>query len=258
MRRLNLERFLAELQALAAADERPVETHAYGPGEHHVADLRLPDGEGPHPVAVVIHGGFWRAPYTRDTTAALAVDLARRGFASWNVEYRRVGCGGGVPETLDDLVAALAHLDTLDAPLDLDRTTAIGHSAGGHLALWSAGTGAVSAAVSLCGVAELAEAARAGIGQAAASEFVGGMPEERPEAYALADPLARLPTGVRQVLVHGVEDDQVPIEQSRRYAAAARAAGDPVELIELEGVGHFEPIDPRSEAWARAAAALAG
>ena len=193
MRRLNLERFLGELDALAAADERPVETHAYGPGEHHVADLRLPDGEGPHPVAVVIHGGFWRAPYTRDTTAALAVELARRGFASWNVEYRRVGCGGGVPETLDDLVAALAHLETLDAPLDLDRTTAIGHSAGGHLALWSAGTGAVSAAVSLCGVAALAEAARAGIGQGAATELVGGSPKsaQRPMRSQIRSPACR-------------------------------------------------------------------
>jgi dipeptidyl aminopeptidase/acylaminoacyl peptidase len=140
-------------------------------------------------------------------------------------------------------------LPTLDPRLDAARVTAIGHSAGGHLALWLAGTGRIAAAVSLAGVCDLAAAATDGLGGGAAVELAGGTAQERPEAYALADPLGRLPTGVPQLLVHGDADDRVPVEQSRRYARAAAAAGDRCELLELPGTGHFEPIDPRSAAW---------
>lgn len=249
--------FLAELHDWTAAAAWPVRTLAYGPHPEQQADLRLPEGPGPHPVAVVLHGGFWRAAYTRANTAAIATDLARRGWATWNVEYRRVGAGGGVPETLEDVVAAVAHLETHDE-LDRDRMIALGHSAGGQLALWTAGTGAVAAAVSLGGVCDLAAASRLGVGDGAATDFAGGGPDARPEAYDLADPMRRLPTGVRQVLVHGTDDDRVPIELSRRYAEAARRAGDRCELVEVAGVGHFEPIDPRTHAWSRVLAALAG
>lgn len=252
----DLHRFLGELREWAVAAAWPVETIRYGALPEQEADLRLPRGHGPHPVAIVLHGGFWRAPYTRAIMAAVATDLAGRGWASWNVEYRRLGAGGGVPETLDDVVAAAAHLRELGAPLDLDRTVAVGHSAGGHLALWLAGTGVLEAAFALGGVCDLAEASRAGTGADAATEFTGGTPEERPAAYDLADPIRRLPTGARQVLVHGTEDDRVPVELSRRYLEAARAAGDRCELVELPGIGHFEPIDPRSPAWARVTTAL--
>ncbi len=244
----DLQAFHAELTAWAAERSGPVETRRYGAHPEQVADLRLPEGQGPHPVAVLIHGGFWRAPFTRSLTAALAVDVAQRGFAAWNMEYRRLGCGGGVPATLEDVEAALRALEEIDAPLDIARTIAIGHSAGGHLALWAAGTGRIAAVVSLAGICDLAAAARAGLGGGAAAEFAGGPPEQRPEAYDLADPSRRLPVGVPQLLVHGDRDDRVPVEQSRRYAERARC-----ELLELPGVGHFELIDPRSDAWAQAA-----
>jgi Dipeptidyl aminopeptidases/acylaminoacyl-peptidases len=110
--------------------------------------------------------------------------------------------------------------------------------------------GLLTAAVSLAGVCDLVEGARLAVGDGAVAAFVGDAD------LALADPMHRLPAGVPQLLVHGDLDDRVPIELSRRYAAAARAAGDRCELHELPGVGHFEPIDPRSQAWSEAATAL--
>jgi dipeptidyl aminopeptidase/acylaminoacyl peptidase len=251
----DLATFLAGLRLWAEEAGWPVETLRYGDHPEQVADLRLPDAGDARGLAVVLHGGFWRARYGRTTTAALAVDLARRGWASLNVEYRRIGCGGGVPETLDDVAAAVAAGAAQVRPR---RTVVIGHSAGGHLALWAAGLPGVSAVVSLAGVADLAAAARERLGDGAALEVAGGTPEDRPEAYALADPLRRLPLPVPALLVHGDADDRVPVEQSRRYAAAAGAR---CELLELAGIGHFDPIDPRGEAWpqvARRLEALAG
>lgn len=182
--------------------------------------------------------------------AALAVDLADRGWATWNIEYRRVGTGGGVPETLDDVRAAIEALTNVEAALDCSQMVVIGHSAGGQLALCTAGMPAVTGVVSLAGVCDLGSAARERIGDGAVLEFLGGTPQERPEAYAIADPTRLLPTGVEVLLVHGDADDRVPVQQSRDYARAARAAGDRCELLELAGVDHFALIDPRTQVWA--------
>jgi acetyl esterase/lipase len=250
------DRFFAELRDWAEAAAWPVETIQYGAHPAQAADLRLPARRGPHPVCVIVHGGFWRAQFTRANTAALAVDLARRGYATWNIEYRRVGGEGGVPATLEDVGAAVDALAELDTPLDRSRVLAVGHSAGGHLALWLAGTGKIAAALSLAGICDLTDAAREGLGGRAAVELAGGTPEERPDAYDLADPMLRLPTGIPQLLVHGDADDRVPVEQSRRYARAARVSGDRCELLELPEVGHFELVDPRHVAWTRVVAHL--
>jgi acetyl esterase/lipase len=230
----DLDRFLAGLAALADEGTQ----HRYGAHPEQWAELRLPEGE-PRGVAVILHGGFWRAPFT------IATDLAGRGWATWNVEYRRIGAGGGVPETLEDVAAAVRVV-----PVTGSRVIAIGHSAGGQLALWLCQTGLLTAAVSLGGVCDLREGARLGIGDGAVAAFVGDAD------LALADPMQRLPTGVPQLLVHGDLDDRVPVELSRRYADAARAAGDRCELLELAGVGHFEPMDPRTQAWSQVVAAL--
>jgi acetyl esterase/lipase len=249
-----VDELFAGLGAWVAGRCRPSALHRYGAHDDQHAVLRLPDGPGPHPVAVVLHGGFWRATFTKANTEAVAAALAEEGWASWNVEYRRVGAGGGYPATLADIAAACQALAHVAAPLDLGKTVAVGHSAGGQLALWAAAERLVGGAVSLAGVSDLAAAVALGAG--AAVELMGGTVEELPAAYADADPSQRLPLGVATLLVHGTADDRVPIAQSRRFAARARAAGDECRLLELPGAGHFAVIDPRSSYWPQIAAAI--
>jgi acetyl esterase/lipase len=247
----DLQALLDELADWAAARGHAPTRHRYGEGPDQEADLLLPDGDGPHRLAVLLHGGFWRVPFKREIMAALAVDLAARGWATWNVEYRRVGAGGGVPQTIEDVRAALDAL-----PDGFERMVLIGHSAGGQLALSVAGVPRVAAVVSLAGVCDLETGARERIGEGAVLEFLGGTPEQLPVQYAIADPMALLPAEAEVLLVHGDADDRVPVEQSRDYLRAARSAGGRCKLLELAGVGHFELIDPRSPAWSAAAARL--
>jgi len=212
-------------------------------------------------VVVVLHGGFWQAMYGRRLMNKISADLARAGFAAWNLEYRRVGMGGGWPATFLDVAAGIDALADL-ADLDLGRVTTLGHSAGGQLALWAAGrsglpVGApgaspkvtVGAAVSLAGVVDLVDAAKRGVGGAAVAQLLGGLPAQVPDRYALASPAARLPLGVPQLLLHGEGDHHVPVDMSVRYAAEARAAGDDVDLVTPAGVDHMSPIDPSGPAW---------
>ncbi|MFD0638095.1 alpha/beta hydrolase family protein [Catenulispora yoronensis] len=198
----------------------------------------------------------------------LAEDLAARGIAAWNIDYRRVGDGGGGNEwrvTLDDVSASLDQLGAVSGeyPLDTDRTALIGHSAGGHLALWLSSEFQVSAVVAQAGVCDLYDAAheRLGLGSSreglkvldvpAAVEFLGGTPEQVPDRYAVASPSALLPLETPLLLVHGGQDDRVPVGQARAFADAAREAGDEAELAEFPEMGHFEVLDPRHESWAR-------
>jgi acetyl esterase/lipase len=253
----DVQALLAELSQWGVDRGATPQTYSYGPAPEHEADLRLPAGAGPHPVAVLLHGGFWRARYTRAIMAALATDLTARGWATWNVEYRRVGSGGGAAATLDDVRRSIELLGHLDQPLGLARVVLIGHSAGGQLALCAASFAPVARVVSLAGVCDLVAAANQGIGDNATVEFIGATPAQQPRDYALADPRQRLPTGVDVLLVHGDADDRVPVQLSRDYAAAARAAGDSVELLELPGVDHFALIDPRTSSWSTVAGRLA-
>ena len=247
---------LAELQAWAKTRGAVTQTHSYGPRPEHEADLLLPAGDGPHRVAVLLHGGFWRARFKRSLMDALAIDLVQRGWATWNVEYRRGGSGGGASETNDDVRAAIGALAGLGQPLDPSRLLVIGHSAGGQLGLCAASIPAVASVVSLAGVCDLVSAFNDGIGDNAVFEFIGASPAQRPDEYAIADPMQRLPTATEVLLVHGDADDRVPVQLSRDYAVAARAVGDSCELLELPGVDHFAIIDPRSDAWSEIAERL--
>ena len=238
--------------------------HAYGAAPDQFLELTLPDVPDRAPVAVVLHGGFWRAAYGVDLARPLAADLAAAGFAAVAVEYRRVGTGGGWPGTLEDVAAALDALADLPDHdrLDLADVTVIGHSAGGHLAAWLAGrhrlpAGApgaqprvrVTAAVLQAGVLDLRRAVAQGLGSGAVVDFLGGGPDTHPDRYAAADPVRLLPTGVSVLCVHATADDVVPLQQSRRYAEAAAPVGDRVELRIVPG-DHMTVIDPASEAWA--------
>ncbi len=212
---------------------------------------------------VVIHGGSWQRRYGKLVMRGLVADLVRRGWAVWNIEYRRLGDGGGWPATFEDVAAAIDHLRLLDAPLDLEEVSVLGHSAGGHLALWAAGRqriapGAPGAeptvvmrhAIGQAPVADLAEAYRLWRGGAARA-LMGGGPEQLPERYAVGDPIELVPLAMPVLLVHGVADRTVSIELSRRYAERAREAGGAVELIEIDGEpgSHRAHVDPRGPAW---------
>lgn len=260
---------------------------AYGSESLQFGDLYLPSSPGPYPVVILIHGGYWRARYGLDLMTGLAQDLAARGIAAWNIEYRRVGNpGGGWPGTFLDVARAADYLRAL-APtygLDLRRVVTIGHSAGGHLAFWLAarprldkssplaGTGdnnqhnskesktveplALAGAISLAGVVDLELAYRLRLSNGAVIDLLGGALDKVPERYADASPAAMLPLGVPQVVIHGTADDSVPLQVSQAYMAAAKAANDEVRFIKLDGVDHFDLIDPRSVAWATTIKAL--
>jgi acetyl esterase/lipase len=258
---------MASARLIAEMLLRRGRTVSYGPDPSQCADLNVPAAPGPHPVMVLLHGGSWQARYGKRVMRGLLGDLLARGWATWNVEYRRVGNGGGWPETFLDVAGAIDHLPALDAALDLDRVSVLGHSAGGHLALWAAGRGRLApaapgafdgqptvrlrAVISQAGVCDLSTSARRVPGGAAAT-LIGGGPDELPERYAAADPMLLLPTGVPVLLVHGVADQTVSVDYSRSYAQAARASGDEVELVEIAGEAgsHRAHIDPRGEAWA--------
>ncbi len=252
----------------------------YGPERLHFGELHLPIKAELHPVAIVIHGGFWHTPYDYTLMTGLADNLAARGIAAWNIEYRRIeDREGGWPNTLLDVASAADFVRDI-APLyqlDLHRVVAIGHSAGGHLALWLAGRRrivkenvlayrstqekeeeplAVSGAISLAGISDLVMGWQRELGNGSVGALIGGSPDSLPERYAGASPAELLPLGVPQVLIHGTADDRVPFDMSEAYLARALAAGDEVRLIELPGVDHFALIDPTSEAWATTADVL--
>lgn len=235
----------------------------YGPDPEQYAELTLPErsgGSGPgadrHPgVVVIIHGGYWRARYTADLGRPAARDLAGRGFTCWNLEYRRVGNGGGWPETFDDIGAGIDALGAAarDHGLDLSRITVLGHSAGGQLAVWAgARRGAavpVTAVVSQAGVLNLAQALALELSDGAVRNFLGSAPEGGAELYRSTDPMQLLPLSVPVTALHGDSDANVPLSQSAAFAEAAAACGSKAELRLVPG-DHFALITPGTPAWA--------
>lgn len=236
---------------------------AYGPAPAQVVELFLPPGKGPHPVVVLIHGGCFLAEYQGlPQTSGIAADLAARGYAVWNVEYRRLGeAGAGYPGTFLDVADAVDRIRA-EAPrygLDAKRVIAVGHSAGGHLALWAASRGKlprssplwradplpIRAVVSLGGIGDLQ--AHADIFSGACGPTLAQVAP--PETYAETSPAALLPAGVPVTMIHGEFDHVMPPATGRAYAATVRAAGDRADAIEVGSAGHFEPVMPGSDAW---------
>jgi acetyl esterase/lipase len=240
---------------------------SYGGDRLDFGDLWLPDRLGPHPVAIVVHGGFWFNTYDLELMTPMSNAFADAGIAAWNIEYRRIGdYGGGWPGTLLDNALATEYVSILASEhnLDLKRVITIGHSAGGHLALWLAARGKIPsgdmlftgkplplrAAISLAGVADLRRGWEMGLGGGAVERLIGGSHEEMVARFATASPAELLPLGVKQILMHGTADDRVPYEMSQGYQALAAASGDDASLITLPTAGHFEVIDPTSSEFA--------
>jgi acetyl esterase/lipase len=249
----------------------------YGPHRSQVADLWRPEETQDVPVVVLIHGGFWRAIYTKVLMNGLAKSVNRRGWAALNIEYRRIGTlggGGGWPNTFLDVAASIDHLATVtDVGLNLDKVVTCGHSAGGQLALWAAARNrpsestllaaqdvatqdvatkrvTVRAAVSLAGVVDLQEADRLGLGGDATAKLLGGHWEEQEERYRATSPAALVPLGVPQVLIHGLDDGVVPPSMSEQYQLRASEAGDEVRYVPIDGTDHRDLIDADGPAWA--------
>lgn len=244
---------------------------AYGTEPAQVAELFLPKGAGPHPVVVLIHGGCFLTEYQGlRETSGIAADLAQRGFAVWNLDYRKLGeAGGGYPGTFLDVAAAIDLLRA-EAPrrrLDLGQVVAVGHSAGGHLALWAASRHRlprtsplwradplpIRAVVSVGGIGDLAADGKV-FGGACGPVLARVAP---PQTHPETSPAALLPSGVRTVMVHGEFDHVMPPATGEAYAARARAAGDEAEAITLPGFGHFDPVIPTTAAWERVAEVVA-
>ncbi len=251
---------LAHLRWTNAMD---FETIAYGQADDQIADLRIPAGDGPFPVAVLVHGDLWLETMKRDLMDGIAVDLARRGWATWNLEFHRERSAEGWRHTLNDIAAGLDALADLseDRPLDLSRLVAIGHSSGGQLALW-AGRGnregepvagptrvALRAVVALAPLVDLAEAHRRHTGDGAVSLFLGGGIADRPDRYEAASPAALLPLGIPQIIVHPGGDDVVDPDMTAGYVDAARDEGDDVAYFEPPEASRHSILDPESPGW---------
>jgi dipeptidyl aminopeptidase/acylaminoacyl peptidase len=230
------------LRVIRSTFDRPARRLSYGSHRDQNAELLLPTGPGPFPLVVVLHGGWWQARRTRTKlyTRPLSADLVDHGFAVLNAEYRRVGGGGGWPATFDD---ARALVSLAREQPEAARVAVLGHSAGGHLALYAAAEDGVDAVVALAAPSDLE--ARPGPEVLA---LMGGAPDAVPDRYAAGSPIRRVPLGVPALLVHGTRDDVVPPRRSRDFAAAARAAGDDVTLVEADA-DHRQVVDPRHPAW---------
>ena len=261
----------------------PTATISYGDQAMQRVDLWLPPGEGPHPTVLMVHGGCWQTEIAdRRIMNWIAADLGQRGIAVWNIDYRGVDRdGGGYPGTFLDAAAAA---DALRANasrynLKIEPLVAVGHSAGGHLALWLAARRArtdnpliprgspligadpirIDTVVSLGGLPDLELAATppgSGCGTEVIEKLVGSPTLSSRNVYADTSLPRLAPIGSRQVLINGLEDRIIPAEYAYDYERKMRSAGDEVRVRMLDRTGHVELIAPESEAWAAAVAEI--
>ncbi len=250
----------AELDAAGAALTN-FEQIPYGSGALQFGELRMPEGAGKVPLAVLIHGGCWRSQYGLRYMRPAAETLTASGSATWNIEFRRVGdSGGGWPGTFRDVadaVDAVRQLAAANPRIDTTRITLIGHSAGGQLALWAAsrdlvpsppeiaGTAPlrVQQVTTLAGITDIVTYSRERGGcNAAVVPLMGGTPEEVPERYRAVNPVQRLPLSVPVLLVQGASDDIVPPAQATEYERLARAAGALARVRMVAGATHFDVV----------------
>ena len=228
---------------------------AYGSDPSQFGDLRLPKSKGAFPVVMNIHGGFWRAKYDLAHAGHLCAALTAKSLATWNLEFRRVGNeGGGWPGTFEDIGKGYRFLPQIAKRYNLDvaRTLVMGHSAGGQLAVcFAAHEHTVKKVVALAGVVDLQAAWEQHLSNDAVVEFLGGKPKDVPDHYRDADPMQLAIPQATQWLIHGLADDIVPPTFSRSYVQEKQQKKEDAHLLEISQAGHFELIDPRSEAWGK-------
>ena len=278
----SLPTLLGPRNALAVPSANPAETFSYGDAETQKAELFLPKAKADapdalHPVVVTIHGGCWRKDLPgREQMRAAATAFLEKGWAVWNIGYRRVDDeGGGYPGTYQDVARAIDMLKehAQANKLDLNRVVFFGHSAGGHLALWAASRGRIKdgplkqedpvkprGVVSVGGIGDLktfAQEINLQCGEDTLAKLTGPESEERKDVFADTSPAALLPTGVPVIMLHGVFDPVAFPYVGLLHATAARKAGDKAEIQLAPQSGHFEPIIPGTPAFAQALAAIA-
>ncbi len=239
---------------------------SYGDGEFQFGYLRLPEGNGPHPVIVFMHGGCWLSVFDIRYTGMAEQAWADAGYAVWSLEYRRVGNpGGGWPGTFLDVAAGTDHLTELarEYPLDLDRVIAIGHSAGGQLALWLAARERIpssselyaSGPLPIHGVLALAPAPNletlhsSGACGPGVNGLMGGSPSAYPERYQAGSPMQLMPLGVPQRVIVGALDAQFGPSGQAYFQEASAAGSSPITLREAPESGHFEMVVPYTSTW---------
>jgi len=239
----------------------------YGDEELQIGELRTPLSQDTFPLVIFIHGGCWLSDYNLDHVSAVCADLVEAGYAVWTPEYRRVGDeGGGYPNTFKDIQASVNYARTLADiyPLDLENVVVIGHSAGGHLALWLATQQKITknsrlynpnplplkGVISLAGITDLAAYDKVGNDcSTAVVKLMDGTAMAKKDSYYKGSPINLLPTNIPMRLVHGDQDNIVPISQSEAFAAKAKASRDDVEILTIKGGGHFDMVSPHSAAW---------
>jgi acetyl esterase/lipase len=257
-----------EFQAISYA--APDHRLAYGASASQFGELRVPTGSGPHPVVVLIHGGCWKQPYASlKELGPLGDALKADGIATWNIEYSRLyESGSGWPGTYQDIGRAVDHLRVMagEYRLDLNRVVIVGHSAGGHLAMWTGGRSRLSkesqlfaanplpvrGVINLAGTMDMKdniENMQAGCQDAVVTSMLGGEPQQVPERYAQASAINLLPLGIPQLLIWGEHEDFIPLPLAQKYVNAATQAGDAVSIIVVPGVGHFDLASPFTASW---------
>lgn len=239
---------------------------AYGEKEFQFADLRLPDTSGPHPVFIVIHGGCYLAKYDLNYMGEISKSLSDQAYATWNIEYRRVGNkGGGWPGTFLDVADAADYLRHI-APrynLDLKKVFVIGHSSGGQLAIWLAARDQIKSdselfrenplsihtAAALAPVANIARRFRQENCDNSAAGLMGGSPEEQAERYRQVSPVEMLPIQTPQIIFLGQQDSAARHDETENYLKRAKALGMPVEFVSVPDSGHIDLVVPGTSAW---------
>lgn len=247
---------------------KPVEPNhhlIYGKHAEQFGELYLPKKAELHPVIILIHGGCWQAQYDLSTLGQLSKALTKIGYAVWNIEFRRLGNGGGFPITFEDVAMGADFLNTIAETyaLDLSKLTAMGHSAGGHLALWLAGRHhlphssklfsesaiKIQRVISLAGIPDLVAGVEQDICRGACQDLAGGLPHEVPEQYQLASPHHLLPLSIPHWHLVGALDSHVPASYLKPFIQKAKLQDNKVYFKVIPDIGHFEMVMPDTASW---------